>query len=485
MSNIFTRQQRLRETKSETPASPYQRLYGLRENPFPSMALFTSSVDDPRCNGTIYDPEFRAKEERHFFERFVLPPTGDEPLRLGFVRLEPQAGGRGNGKSTFLHRLMVRINKRDWRDWPKSVDDPRLSAFAVHLLPEPRKHGNFFELVRLIFDTVARDSEHIHLGRSLDRDVRAALLLELLEPEQVARLVELPPEEVDRDLESPTRFQEFLKRHGIEHGDFQRKAEEQLQGIWPASLDNAFIKQFLDSGASFTGAWSGWVRDGHAASDYQWKRWGIQWLVNGLVPVLVLAGHRRLYVLLDEFEKIYIYQNSRKREEFLDSLRQVLYEQDSAAVRRKYMTLLLSIHPSIDQYLASQWGRVGLEQFAPLSPNELLRFSIELGRADVRRLTHLLTTYMDYFRSASDPLRGTIHPFAEGALEPAMNKARYYPRNTLRYAHTVLQQAVADRVEAPIPRRYVEELLEKSSVNLDEPEDEISVLLEPRVSLEE
>src|SRR5688500_17067299 len=137
MSNVFTRQQKLKGAQIGTPESPYQTLYGLRENPFPSLALFTSSDTDPRQNGTIYDQEFRAQEEKLFFERFVLPPTGDRPLRLGFIRLEPQAGGRGNGKSTFLHRIMVRINKRDWRGWSQDTENPKLYGFAVHLLPGP------------------------------------------------------------------------------------------------------------------------------------------------------------------------------------------------------------------------------------------------------------------------------------------------------------------------------------------------------------
>jgi hypothetical protein len=473
MSNVFTRQQKLKGAQVDTPESPYQTLYGLRENPFPSLALFTSSDTDPRQNGTIYDPEFRAQEEKLFFERFVLPPTGDRPLRLGFIRLEPQAGGRGNGKSTFLHRIMLRINKRDWRGWSQDAENPKLYGFAVHLLPGPRKHGNFFELIRLLFETIARESEFLHLGRSLDREVRAALLLDLLSEEQIAMLAS--DKEVDQDLEGTARFEALLERNGVGLNQFQDNAAARLQAIWPSALDNAFIQEFLDQGVSFQGAWKEWERTGKASSDYHWKRSGAQWLVNGLVPVLVLAGYQRLYVLLDEFEKIYTYQTSRKREEFLDSLRQVFYEQDSAAVRRQYVTTLLSIHPSIDTFLASHWGRVGLEQFAPLAPDEIQRFSIELGRSNVKQLTHLLTTYMDYFRTEDDPRRGTLYPFASAAIEPAMDKARYYPRNTLRYAHLVLQSAAQQKTPAPIPRQYVEDFLEKMAPDFDDPEDSLAL----------
>src|SRR5512143_3463439 len=101
----FERQQQLQDTEPADLETPYQRLYGLRENPFPTLALFAPSVDDPRRNGTIYDHQFRWDEERYFFEMFVQSPTGDRPIELGFVRLDLQAGGRGNGKSAFLHHL--------------------------------------------------------------------------------------------------------------------------------------------------------------------------------------------------------------------------------------------------------------------------------------------------------------------------------------------------------------------------------------------
>lgn len=111
MTNPFSRHQKLNANPNPTPENPYQTLYGLRDNPFPALALYNAG-DDPRVNGEIYDAEFRAEEEKRFFDLFVKRSTGDDPVRIGFLRLAPQAGGRGNGKSIFLHRMATRLNAR-------------------------------------------------------------------------------------------------------------------------------------------------------------------------------------------------------------------------------------------------------------------------------------------------------------------------------------------------------------------------------------
>ncbi|WP_437296605.1 hypothetical protein [Sorangium sp. So ce426] len=482
--NLIERQRRLQAEQLKPAENPYQRLYGLRDNPFPFHALFVSSDPDPRKNGEIYDAELRRDEEKTFFERFVIPPTGDPPIPLGFVRLDPQAGGRGNGKSTFLHRLMVRLNTSDWMDWA-DPDDVRLSALAIHLLPQPKKHGSFFELIRLLFETLytvelGAPHERRRLIRKIDGEIRATVLLDLLDEDQLSAVAERPG--LTKELESRDGFSSLLTELGLTTDDVVEAARNRLEAISPTCLDNAFIAAFLNHGASIEASWVAWRNGGWVASDYRWKRSAAEWLTNGLVPVLVLAGYRRLYILLDEFEKIYVHQTGKKREEFLDLLRQVFYEQDSAAVRRQYFVTVLSIHPSIETYLKDHWARVGLHQLAPLSPGEIERISVELGKSNEPRLRHMLITYMDYFRPMDDPQRGKIYPFAKGALAPAMDKARLYPRDTLRYAHAILRKAASESIPAPIEKSYVEAFL-ASGQPLDEEEDDFTVLGKSRTNL--
>lgn len=486
--NIFARQRELQAALPAPIESPYLRLYGLRDNPFPSMALFRSSTNDPRANGAIYDKEFRLNEEKQFFDRFVLPQTGDMPLPIGFIRLDPQAGGRGNGKSTFLHHLMVRLNTGNWNDWPEDPEDARLSALAIHLLPEPKQHTSFFQLIRLVFETLYKTEigaqERKRLVRKVDGEIRAALLLDLLDEEQTEEMSERDAEEVTQDLESTSRFAELLKSFGCDLDGVSAAAEARLSAISSTCLDNDFIRAFLANGASIEAVWAAWNKTGWAVSDHRWKRWGAEWLTNGLVPVLVMAGYQRLYVLLDEFEKIYVHQTGKKREEFLDLLRQVFYEQDSAAVRRQYITTVLSIHPSIETYLKAHWARVGLDQLAPLAPGEIERISVALGSSTNERLKHLLITYLDHYRPEDDSHRGTGFPFAPGALNPMLEKARLYPRNTLRYAHAILRKAAEDAIPAPISKSYVEAFLSSEQAPQDE-EDELDSLDPSAIDLTE
>ncbi len=451
--NPLQRQRQLRNTQPEERLNPYQHLYGLRENPFPSLALFTPSVDDPRRNGTIYDERFRYNEEREFFQMFVQPPTGDAPRQLGFVRLDPQAGGRGNGKSAFLHHVMERINTQQWEDWPGDPQSLDLFALAVHVLPEPREQKRFWQFVFLIFKTLAERG----LFQKIDEQLRAAILINLLSEEQASEVAALPVEQVEAILQSHERFYQLLDQYHLTAQAYLDEAERQLRLIAPTSLNHEFAGWFRAADGSLTALWENWQRNGIVGNAIRWRKQGADWLLNGLVPVLIAAGYQRLFILLDEFEKIYIYQTTRERDEFLDALRQYFYERDSAAVQRQYISTILTIHPSIYRYLRDNWVRVGLENLAPLDRQMMSHQSVELGASTREKLTHLLITYLDQFRmEGQDEHTGTLYPFASDALEPALDAARYYPRGTLWYAYTLLHQAASSEIPAPIDRDYVQ-----------------------------
>jgi len=453
--NPLQRHQKLQSTKPEERQTPYQRLYGLKENPFPAMALFTPSMDDPRRNGKIYDEQFRMAEERLFFELFIQPPSGDKPLDLGFVRLDPQAGGRGNGKSTFLNHLMNRINGQKWEDWVTDENNQPPFSLAVHLLPEPRRQKRFWQFVRLIFETLSDKN----LYQKVDADLRAAMLLKLLSEDQINQLAQLPAEQVAPILQSQDAFVSKLKDYGHTVQAYSEEVERQLRLVASGAMNQDFMTLFLSKGAQLSELWSTWEKDGTSRSDYRWRNNGADWLLNGLIPVLIVAGYQHLYILLDEFEKIYIYQSSREREEFLDALRQYFYERESVAVRRQYISVVLTVHPSIDRYLKNSWARVGLDNLAPLD-HRMQHQSVELGASNPSNLSHLLMTYLDYFR-IDETQKGklSLYPFEENALEPAMDAARFYPRGALWFAYTILQKAATEDVAVPITRKFVEEFV--------------------------
>lgn len=451
--NPLERMRRLGTEPIQPIQSPYQRLYGLRENPFPSLALFAPTVDDPRRNGKIYDENFRRREEREFFQRFVQMPTGDRPFELGFIRLDIQAGARGNGKSIFLHHLMERINSQEWEDWTAKSDSPDLFAVAVHVLPEPRREKRFWQFARLIFETFFDEAclNDKTLSQVVTAQFNASILLSLLPSDKVTELATCPPEEISHRLETTEGLKELLQQYELTLAGFAEQAARQLRMTGP-SLNEEFLKSFVASDAQLEQFWKN-IRQ--SWTDYRWRGQGVDWLVNGLVPVLLLAGYRRLYVLLDEFEKIYIYQNIREREEFLDSLRQYFYERDSVAVRRRFITTILTVHPGIDRYMRDVWVRVGLDQLAPLDPQRIGNRAVILGPSNQTSLEGLLVTFLDAFRDG-DQHKGTLYPFEAGALSPAMDAARYYPRGTLWYAYTILQKAAAEEVKPLISQDYVQ-----------------------------
>lgn len=465
--NPFNRQKKLKKRVRVIKQSPYQRLYGLRENPFPTMAMFAPSINDPRCNGRIYDKKFRKKEEKEFFEKFIQRPTGDDPLKLGFVNVDAAAGLRGNGKSVFLHHIAERINKQDWNEY-KPKNSHELFSLAVHVLPEPHKRKKFWQFIQLVFESMAGKGYF----SEIDFNLRVAILMQLLSDEEIDELSGIPVPAIRKKL-SDDKFKDLLNEFDLTISAFVDEVERAMKSSAGTTFNTRFFEEFSSVDCSIYRLWEKWKESGFAGSDYQWRKIGIDLFTDGFVPMTIAAGYRRLYILLDEFEKIYMYQNNRERDEFLDSLRQYFYERDSTISREKHIVTVLTIHPSIYRYLASNWQRVGLEYLAPLDPTRMAECSVELGESTPEKLSHLLITYIDYFRpKKGDPKRNTVFPFADDALEPAIIAARNYPRGTLWYANAILRKAAEKETQPPIPREFVQKLIDKGMKPPFEDEDE-------------
>lgn len=451
MANILKLHQKAAASPLKEPTNPFQK-YGLKSNPFPSMALFNSTADDPRRNGTIYDRRFRAEEELRFLQMFLQTTGGAPPPALGFVRLGPQVGSRGSGKSAFLHHLMQRVNKQDWDGLAIDPESPDLLALAVHLLPHPRIHRTFADLVRLIFVTMAQHG----LFALVDRQVRAAMFVQIAPEERVEALAALDAAQVDALFESDTSFRKLLVDERLTEQEYLDALRRTIQEDVKAPDKNRFLFEYLQIG-SLERLWEGWARD--RFENPRLRKELADWFVDGLAPILMAGGYRRMIVLVDEFEKIFIYQTDRMREEFLDTLRQRLYEQDSAAARKQFVTTVLTLHPSIERELAIYWERVGLKGVAPL--HDVVRSrSVELRAPTRDRLVGLLTTYLDGYRTDSRNM-GTPLPFARDAMDELVERAGLVPRDALRLAHDSILAAARDAINVPIPLVFV-----RSQINL-------------------
>lgn len=439
----------------------YETLYGLRENPFPAEPLFSPSETDPRRNGTIYDPEFHTAEEKRFFDLFVSPPTGSQPYRLGFVRVDAAAGARGNGKSMFLHRMMRRINQPDW---PAAYgDSSRLPcALAVHLVPDPKAILGFHQLIYLLFQTLAR-TQQLDI---IDGMLRAAVLYDLLNPSQRASLSTVPDNVLQERLRDDGEFRRILSDHSIQPSAFFAQAETAIRNHAGTTLDQDFLRRLREQDLSLRKLWLALDQ----LSWNTWRTWGTSWLTDGLVPLLLSAGYERLYVLLDEFERIYRFQTGRRRDEFLMALRQTFFEGASAAVRTQFISCILTLHPSVDQYLAENWRIAGLEGISPLSASHVGTRAVTLGASEPAKLRHLLQTFLDFYRTddARSQHTGTVYPFMADALDPVFDAAKRYPRDTLRLAYEILAAAVAQNQPAPLTKAWVHDVLPRARAILSE-----------------
>ena len=114
---------------SQQTPSPYVRL-GLKDLPFPVMAVADPYNTDPRRNGAIYAEEpVRPSIEK--FERLLIRPNDfQNRVRLAYLWSRgDQETGRGMGKTALLRYFRQRINQ----DWGQTEFNGQFSALVVYV----------------------------------------------------------------------------------------------------------------------------------------------------------------------------------------------------------------------------------------------------------------------------------------------------------------------------------------------------------------
>ncbi|GAB4190462.1 MAG: hypothetical protein OHK0022_03270 [Roseiflexaceae bacterium] len=427
------------------PPNPYLALYGLSRNPFPTGTAIQPHSDDPRTNGKLYARSLRAQEEQQFIRRFFRPPPGEE-ARLGLLGYGGRPYSRGQGKSAFLYALMRMVHEERLHEGE--------NALAVFLQPQLRPTKKFWQILRLCWKSLAMPAQADQRSQLQEVDIflRARALTPLLPAERLKAVAAMEPADANALLLDNQRIADEL------HISIQALNAEILRILAEAGngiLSSRFADVLREANYTIAQTW----RIMERWSDLRWSRDGAEVFLDGLAAAIVAAGFNRLFVFFDEYEKIFLYQNNQDRAEFLDGLRNSVFDSDTIASRYSLLRIIIFIHPLVLRDVAGVWRRVGLDRFLPLDGPHTDMNQILLSDLTEEQLYQLLTTYLDAFRAdTNDPRRGSIAPFSNDAFATLVQESLGIPGYLLAYAHFTLAKALRSE-QAEVSQRIVQDVV--------------------------
>ncbi len=408
--------------RAAKPAKPrpnkYER-FGLARNPFPAKPSVTFGSRDYRENGSIYLPELREKQQSRFEELLIPHPDRTQARPISFLMDYATRRGRGIGKTSFLNHQKKRI----MADFGNELSGGTEVMFAIHVLPSPSgKSRKFWQFHKLLTQEMVR------------QEILSAAIWRLrafsgVIPDEVLEKIGPEPQET------------------IGNNDWLEK--EKIKVVW--ELEPAIQRQLQELGIRHDLAES-LARFGHSAdnfrqsylnilSDYVWKNDNDRLFFDDLLKVLMAAGFTKGLILADDVEKIIMPQNTQERRIFTDSLRYFFIDGLCENTRFSFYSLLLTIHPYVQELLSPHWNAAGLDRFAVLSGDLDSEYAIYFEPLNQESAIPLTTAYLDASRMSEDQM-GCLEPFDVEALTEALMLSGQVPGIFLTLLYNAVEKAI-------------------------------------------
>jgi hypothetical protein len=177
-------------------------------------------------------------------------------------------------------------------------------------------------------------------------------------------------------------------------------------------------------------------------NDFRWRQEGDRLVFNDFVRLFQAAEVNRVLLLVDEIEKIVVPQNSHERRTFVDDLRRFFIDGPYQSVYARLYSLLLTIHPYIQELWTPHWQVAGLDRVCPLSGGIAREYTVYFYPLDAEEAAvPLVLTYLDHFRTSADQ-KGKLHPFDRNAVVEALRLAGGVPGPMLTLLRLVLEKAI-------------------------------------------
>ena len=414
--------------------NPYL-IFGWTENPFPDKPGVIPDSEDARVNGMTYRPDIRAREESEF-DRLLL--NKQPPRPVVFLMDFATRRGRGIGKTAFLSHQCRRI----MNDLGDAATGGERVLVAAHMSPPAEgRCRRFWQVSQLLVRSLVE--QHV-VARAMWR-IRA---FSGIIPDAVLELVGDDPTTTIGD-------NRWLEKHGVGEFDISESVKKLL------------ASQGVSDEVAHHLAWSGHVTDGARSALFEkwtetdWRKNAGTLVFDELVRAFRAARINQGLLLLDDVERIVTHQSIRERAAFAEDIRHTFIDGANANARTRFYSLLLTIHPYIQELLVTHWNRAGLDRFCSLSGKMDTEYTIYFQPLDASAAEPLVIEYSNRVRVDSAE-RNSLRPFDLPGLKEALKLADGLPGVMLALLHNVVEEAAKVRWQS-ISAEQVRDVFQRQS----------------------
>ena len=428
---------------AQQPDSPYASL-GLKDLPFPVMAVSDPYNIDPRRNGAIYAEETVRSSIERFEQLLIRPNDFGNRARLAYLWSRgDQETGRGMGKTALLRYFRQRINQ----DWGQTEFSGRFSALVVYV--------SFPSQVRQRYMGQLALSALVDICKSqVLEPSRASLRLQQLTEQQSQQVM------TNSDgSEDPANLlnDDILHANGIDVLDLNKRVKDHLlsEGIQGDSAATLAVGTFEDHLKSFRKDYS--LEPFYVPRDTKILEYSRNLLFNDMVLYLRAAGFQGGYLFIDDIENLVDQMTRRHRLEFAKEFALCTVRPNYANGTHNFFSCVLTTHQQASVALSAAWGEAGLAGIARLDPND--PNSVELPLPSIDQARGIIIAHLDYYRDNPEDM-GTIKPFTEDGVA-ALLINRQHPRILLTTAASVVSRAAQEGLTS-IDASYVNSTIENT-----------------------
>ena len=398
------------DLRSLTISDNYRR-FGLSSNPFPVTGIVAEGPDFAPLDEVV------TKEIISF-----IASTYTQQFFAGLLVV----GDYGFGKTHIFKHLQRRINESllmrgDERACAIYIMNPKSSAeeFMLSILESFGMHRFLVMVWRLVTEKLSNDLR-TKGEKFADSFFPRAVQLSFFDSES-------PSSPLKEDLLSnPMKFIDAVYERGVDLRKLERYAEEVFRPIFKVPE----IARNLSALSQYHGAeaFKNWAAalNYRAFSKALKKEIGEPEFFHAILTVFRRNGYRHVYILVDEFEDIFLVLGKRERVQYLSRLRDIIEH------NLNYFSMALCVKHS-------EWQNIVGD-----SPAFAERFSrrVELKSLTVENMASLIADYLGKVAMEGErDINNPYHPFTPDAIKEIQRKSLAVPRAALEICFVLLEHA--------------------------------------------